>query len=514
MKRSNIRLKGFYQVCLVFSMLFLLTNACSPDDPVEVIEEDPVEEEIEVVNHDQDWKSSVFKTYKNEGLIMNAADPFVLKDEDGTYYLYHTGKGFKVYSSKDLVNWLFVGKSMPNTGYKWAVDNFWAPEVVKYNGRYYMHYTGQASDGVKRIGIARSDSPVGPFLDIFNTGFYGTPPKSVIDSHIFFDEDGKVYMYYSNAASSNKVGNQNYSEIWVIELKPDLSGTIGSATKLIQPEQKWEYSTASGTFWNEGAVVLKKNNIYYLMFSANNYGKSTYAVGFATSDSPMGPFVKYANNPILSNETVPHLVSGPGHHTVTTSPDSNELFIVYHSHMDLVEQGGKRMINIDRMGFREDGTIYVNGPTRENQLFPSTALQGFVRTEGTALLSSEESREGYSLYSLTDGEFSMFNRFAQYEWVANGNKGTISFSWESENSFKEIWLYNSIVSIRQAVKAKIVFNSGEIIENVPLNTTPGKPTIIKIQQNVTSSGFELTLEGRVLSNEVGLSEVYVLSTMK
>ena len=517
-KNTILKINHVNLLWLVITILFILTNACNPDEPLldnDDENQDPDDTEVQdsVIydeNQNQDWKSSVFAVYQNDGIIKNAADPFVLKDDDGTYYLYHTGKGFKVYSSKDLVNWTSLGSSMPNKGYKWAVTNYWAPEVVKFEGKYYIHYTGQAADGVKRIGIARSDSPSGPFLDIFDTGFYGTPPKSVIDSHIFFDEDGKIYMYYSNAASSNKVGNQNYSEIWVIELKPDLSGTIGSAIKLIQPEQTWEYNSDAGMFWNEGAVILKNKNIYYLMYSANNYGKSKYSVGFATSSSPFGPFVKYENNPILSNESVPQLVSGPGHHTVTTSPDNKELFIVYHSHMDIVEQGGKRMMNIDRMGFREDGTIYINGPTTENQLFASSVAQGFVKITGEATLSSQQTKDGYRLKALTDGEFSMYERFAQYEWVATGDKATISFSWESENTFKEIWIYNSIDSQRQAIKAKINFNNGTGIKNIPINTIPGKPTIIKMLKTVTSKGFELMIEGRDSNSEVGLSEVYVL----
>ena len=35
------------------------------------------------------------------------------------------------------------------------------------------------------------------------------------------------------------------------------------------------------------------------MYSANHYKGENYAVGYATADSPLGPFTKAANNPIL-----------------------------------------------------------------------------------------------------------------------------------------------------------------------------------------------------------------------
>ena len=87
------------------------------------------------------------ETYTNG--LMNGADPFVFRDNDGTYYLYHTGKGFPVYSSKDLVHWEAKGHAM--IGYKWAKRNFWAPEVVKLQGKYFLHYTGALANGPTKL---------------------------------------------------------------------------------------------------------------------------------------------------------------------------------------------------------------------------------------------------------------------------------------------------------------------------------------------------------------------------
>jgi hypothetical protein len=39
------------------------------------------------------------------------------------------------------------------------------------------------------------------------------------------------------------------------------------------------------------------------MYSANHFGGQHYAVGYATSSSPLGPFKKAANNPVLQKNT-------------------------------------------------------------------------------------------------------------------------------------------------------------------------------------------------------------------
>ena len=299
--------------------------------------------------------------------VGSAADPFVFKDTDGTYYCYVTGLGFPVFSSKDLVNWIYRGKAFPKARAKWADVNFWAPEVVKVGNTYYLNYTGAVTDEEpKRIGLAKSNSPVGPFDDVSGTPFYSLGAKGCIDSHIFVDEDERTYLYYSLALRENIVNGVNRSEIWVIELEPDLSGTKGTAKQLLIPTLSWENNVA------EAPAMVKRNGIYYLMYSGNSYGNAKYAVGYATSSSPMGTFAKYAGNPILINGNLGPTVTGTGHNSVTTSPDGTELICVYHSHINLaLLGGGPRKVNIDRIGFTAGNAMYISGPTIAPQAYPS-----------------------------------------------------------------------------------------------------------------------------------------------
>ena len=121
--------------------------------------------------------------------------------------------------------------------------------------------------------------------------------------------------------------------------------------------------------WTEGSVTFKKDNLYYIMYSANYFGGSHYAVGYATGTSPLGPFKKAANNPVLQKNTAKGgTVTGTGHNSITYSPDGKEMFCVYHGRT--AATGDERVVFIDRMKVA-NGKITVQGPTTTPQPLPS-----------------------------------------------------------------------------------------------------------------------------------------------
>ena len=101
-------------------------------------------------------------------------DPYILTD-DGKYYMYGTrmnaerfkelGYGFDVYESDDLENWEESVAFAPPAGF-WGDLDFWAPEVHKYKGKYYMFASFYRKDKSINRGtqILVSDSPKGPFV--------------------------------------------------------------------------------------------------------------------------------------------------------------------------------------------------------------------------------------------------------------------------------------------------------------------------------------------------------------
>lgn len=303
------------------------------------------------------------------------ADPFVLF-ADSLYYLYGTsaGDGFKYWTSRDLVHWEEQDYAYRRTENSWGQGSFWAPEVINYNGHYYMVYSARGKtmygEGL-RLCLARSDHPGGPFSDIkapwFDLGF------SCIDGHIFIDSDHKPYLYYEKVGSVGEHWKQEgylWGMIMGAELAPDLSGPVQEPKFCMFVTQDWEGPNSLKARSVEGMTVFKHDSLYYMTYSANHYADPNYGVGYATCREPLGMWIKYPGNPILARD--PNLgVSGPGHNSIIRSPDQEECFIIYHSHADPNQPSGRRVLNLDRISFTRDGTLSVQGPTRTPQPMPS-----------------------------------------------------------------------------------------------------------------------------------------------
>ena len=258
------------------------------------------------------------------------ADPTIFKD-NGMYYLYGTGSsdGFWVYQSPDLKKWTgSVGKRNGHAllkGDSYGTKGFWAPQIFKHNGKYYMAYTAD-----EHIAIAESDSPLGPFTQKVKKPLSG--PGKQIDPYIFKDTDGSLYLFH--------VRLQNGNRIFVARLKNDLSDIEeNTARECISGEQPWENTENVKWPVTEGPTVLKLNGLYYLFYSANDFRNIDYAVGYATAKSPMGPWKKYEHNPILSRALIGQ--NGTGHGDFFTG-DAGQLYYVFHTHHTNTEVGKRK----------------------------------------------------------------------------------------------------------------------------------------------------------------------------
>ena len=311
---------------------------------------------------------SLQSTYKNP-LLDSVADPDVLFS-NGTYYLYSTtplddDKGIKVYTSTDLVHWTDKGLAMSKGKDNWGEKDFWAPDLIERDGKFYMYYTAN-----EHLCMSTSDSPLGPFKQKKVEPFHSDTKE--IDAHAFADDNGQYYLYF--------VRFHNGNEIWGAKLNDDMD-TIdeNSLTKLLVPSQPWEQDMAK---INEGPYMLKKDGIYYLTYSGSHFESPKYGSGYATSKNPLGPYQKYINNPIMQSNDQVH---GAGHHGITNSPDGKEMFIVYHRHFNL-QQTEPRRFAIDRMRFTTDENnntvLEVTGPTTTEQPMPSgvSNTNNFIQT--------------------------------------------------------------------------------------------------------------------------------------
>lgn len=339
------------------------------------------------------------------------ADPTIKKFGD-TYYMYATtdgsGAGFgpaQVWTSKDFVNWTLMPMNWPDSHW------IWAPDVIRHtDGRYYYFYCQPC---IIHCGV--SETPRGPWKNILGESEAVLVPDRFVtnaitlDGQTFVDDDGSVYLYWGTWGIYKGFG------CGAGKMTPDLKGF--TETRLIP-------NTEAVDFF-EAPFVLKRNGIYYFMYSSGSCHDHTYRVQYATSDHPLGPY-EYKGCILETNED--GTVHGPGHHSILKEGD--DYYIVYHRHDNPhSNRGFHRQLCMDKMEFAADGSIRKVIPTHEGvgALAPSV-----VKSENLALGAEVRASSCY------DDNF-------RAEYAVDDNNGTL---WRPRGMGQE-WLEIDLGSSRE-----------------------------------------------------------------
>jgi len=287
-------------------------------------------------------------TFNGEWSLYGIGDPYVLKHR-GTYYLYCSTKdnnvGVKCWSSKDLVNWSGAVTCSTDAITKSA----YAPEVVYWNGMFYM-YTSPAGGG---HFVLSSNSPTGPFTVV--TGNVG----KVIDGSVFINDDGNWYFYHAdgNGIQGCQMGSPT---------------TFGGSVNL---------NARMANNWTEGPCVIKRNAIYYLLYTGNHVISKGYRIDYAKNMAgPLSSFTpQAAQNPLIVKSEGAFV--GLGHGSAFIGPDLDTYFYTYHNLAGDYGVGPYRRFNYDRMAWNGD-KLLILGPTNWAQQAPQQADMSdyFART--------------------------------------------------------------------------------------------------------------------------------------
>ncbi len=185
-----------------------------------------------------------------------------------TYYWYgeHRGvpRGASCYSSKDLYNWRKEGVVLE----KRDIQTFERPKVIydEVNKRYVMwfHYDGN-NYTIAELGVAVSDSPVGPFII---KDHYRPNGHESRDIGMYFDP-GTKKAYIGYAADHTNL------TIRMVELSSDYQSVTTNDVDI--------------KAHCEGPGILKKGGIFYLLTSGCS-GWTPNPATYYTAPDIMGPY--------------------------------------------------------------------------------------------------------------------------------------------------------------------------------------------------------------------------------
>jgi hypothetical protein len=244
----------------------------------------------------------------------------------------------------------------------WAERQMWAPDAAYKDGKYYLYFPAKRADGIFQIGVAVSDSPVGPF----------TPEQEAIkgsysiDPAVFRDDDGKYYMYFGGiwGGQLQSYRNNEYSADYAEPLAHELA--LGPRVALLTDDMKQFAETVREIMITdeEGAPLLsgdnnrrffeaswmhKYNGKYYFSYSSGD----THLICYAIGDNPYGPFV-------YKGVVLEPVVGWTSHHSIVEF--EGKWYLFYHDSSLSKGVTHLRSVKITELKYNDDGTIQTITP--------------------------------------------------------------------------------------------------------------------------------------------------------
>ncbi|WP_255501610.1 family 43 glycosylhydrolase [Olivibacter sp. SDN3] len=259
---------------------------------------------------------SALKSHEKAVLVKDdiwIRDPYIVLGSDDYYYLtgttqmpevkfdddtkYNVGLGdssrvgwaVRVWKSKDLANWTYVGEPFDLSDGYWAEKeptafkntsrgrwHLWAPELHVVGDKWVLiHTTPGPVKGGSNLALTTSKRLQKPY-----TFPLGDLAANLHDPSLFQDTDGKVYLIWANTK--------------IVQLTADMTQFIGEP-KAIHPStlRQMPNGKQEPGIGHEGCTVLKIGDKYVLFgtgWSTNQGRKGSYNLYYAIADSIMGPY--------------------------------------------------------------------------------------------------------------------------------------------------------------------------------------------------------------------------------
>lgn len=236
-----------------------------------------------------------------------------------------------VFSSPDMKTWTEHPVPLRAKDFSWAKGEAWASQVIERNGKFYWFVTVEhATIKGKSIGVAVSDSPIGPFSDArgsalitndMTTAYTGISWDD-IDPTVYIDDDNQAYLFWGN------------TQCYYAKLKENMIELDGAIMPVALPR------------FTEAPWIHKRGDWYYLSYASEFPEKICYAMSKNINGSWE---YKGILNEIAGNSNTNHqaIIEFEG-----------EWYFIYHNGA-INPHGGsfRRSVCIDRLYYNEDGTM-------------------------------------------------------------------------------------------------------------------------------------------------------------
>lgn len=319
--------------------------------------------------------------YSDPSVCMNGEGDYFLVTSTFTYF-----PGVPIFHSKDLVNWKQIGhvlnraSQLVNMEGQHVSGGIFAP-AISYNPQNKTYYMITTNVGAGNFFVKTQD-PFGEWSEPIML-----PEVGGIDPSFFFDEDGKAYIVNNDDAPNNKPEYSGHRTIRIQEFDVKTDKTVGPRKILVNKGA----NPADKPIWIEGPHLYKINGKYFLM-SAEGGTSDWHSEVIFRSDSPMGKYIPWKNNPILTqrhlNSDRPNSVTCAGHADLIQTKEGDwwAVFLACRPINNQFENLGRETFLMP-VKWSEDGFPYM---TQGDDLVPMISKRDGVKRDSTVTFGNLE----------------------------------------------------------------------------------------------------------------------------
>ena len=303
---------------------------------------------------------------------------------DGTMYVY-TGhdedhadffwmQEWRVYSTRDMVNWQDHGSPLALESFSWADDRAWASQCIERDGKFFWYICAHSrrSHGMA-IGVAVSDSPTGPFRDAIGRPLYEDGKWDHIDPTVMIDDDGQAWLMWGNP------------RVYYLKLNRDMISYEGEVGLLPMTEQAFgspamnerEKGKKYKDSYVEGPWLTKRQGTYQLLYAAGGVPEH---ISYSTAPHPTGPWT-------YAGEIMPLCDTKSFTNHCGVADYQGHSYFFYHTGKLPGGGGFGRSVAVEEFQYNPDGSFPTIQPTDEG-VKPLSTFDPYRKVEAETMAFS------------------------------------------------------------------------------------------------------------------------------
>lgn len=234
------------------------------------------------------YRNPIVQTcYSTDPAPLNVGDSvlYVFTGHDEARADFFWMQDWRVYSTRDMVNWQDHGSPLALESFTWADDRAWASQCIERDGKFYWYICAHSKlSGGMAIGVAVADRPEGPYRDALGHPIYENGSWDHIDPTVWIDnKTGQAWLAWGNP------------RLYVLELERDMIHAKGDVHLVDMTEEGFgapvgkarEKGRHYRDSYVEGPWLMQRGKRWLLLYAAGGVPEH---ISYSSAPSPLGPW--------------------------------------------------------------------------------------------------------------------------------------------------------------------------------------------------------------------------------